>query len=59
MREEVKKLSEGKSFKEICKIIYCFENSSTKPTKDPPQSTTTASNGTSNGVNAFGYSGKG
>ena len=35
MREEVKKLSEGKSFKEICKIIYRLENSSTKPTKDP------------------------
>ncbi len=51
MQEEVKKLSEGKSFKEIFKIIYCLKNSSTKPTKDPPQSTAIASNGTSNGVN--------
>ncbi len=59
MREEFKKLSEGKSFEEICKIIYRLENSSTKPTKDPPQSTATVSNGTSNGVSTFGYSGRG
>ncbi len=36
MQEEVKKLSEGKSFAEIGKIIYRLENSSTKPTNDPP-----------------------
>ena len=29
MWEEVKKLSEGKLFKEICKIIYHLENAST------------------------------
>ena len=59
MREEIKKLSEGKSFDEICKIIYHLENSSTKPTKDTSQSMTTASNGTSNSINALGYSGRG
>ncbi len=59
MQEEVKKLSEGKSFEEICKIIYHLENSSTKPTKDSPQTTTTPNNSTGNGINAFGYSGRG
>ncbi len=57
MQEEVKKLSEGKSFEEICKIIYRLKNSSTKPAKDPQQTTLTSSNGTSNGINAFGCSG--
>ncbi len=57
MQEEVKKLSKRKSFDKICKIIYLLENSSLKPTKDTSQSTTTASNGMSNGVNALGYSG--
>ncbi len=32
-----KKLSEGKSIEEICKIMYRLENSSTKPTKDSPR----------------------
>ncbi len=50
MREEVKKLSESKSFKKICKIIYRLKNSSTKLTKDIPQSMARVSNGTSNGV---------
>ncbi len=59
MREEVKKLSKGRSFDEICKIIYRLENSSTKPTKDSPQTTTPSGNGTSNGINAFNYSGWG
>ena len=59
MQEEVKKLSEGKSFDEMCKIIYRLDNSSTKPTKDTPQTTTTSSNGMSNGINAFNYSGRG
>ncbi len=59
MQEEVKKLSEGKSFDEICKIIYRLENSSTKPTKDTSQLMTTVSNGTSNSINTLGYSGRG
>ncbi len=59
MQEEVKKLSEGKSFEEICKIIYRLKNSSTKPTKDPPQTATPSGNGTSNRINAFNYSGRG
>ena len=59
MREEVKKLSEGKSFDEICKIIYRLENSSTKPTKDTTQAAAAASNGTGGGVSAIGYSGRG
>ncbi len=59
MQEEVKKLSESKSFDEICKIIYRLENSSIKPTKDTSQSTTTVSNGTSNSINTLGYSGRG
>ncbi len=37
MPEEVKKLSEGKSFEEICNNIYHIENSSTKPTNYSPQ----------------------
>ncbi len=57
-REEVKKICEGKSFEEICKILYHLKNSSTKPTKDSPQQTTTSSNSTSNGVSAFSYCGR-
>ncbi len=56
MRQEVKKQSEGKLFEGICKIIYCLQNSSTKPTKDSPLLTTTSSDSACNGVIAFRYS---
>ncbi len=59
MQEEVKKPSKGKPFEEICKIVYHLKNSSTKPAKDPQQTTLTSSNSTSNGINAFGNSGHG
>ncbi len=35
MREEVEKLSEGKSFEDICKIIYRFETPPQSPQRIP------------------------
>ncbi len=58
-QEEVKRLSRGKSFKEISNIFYQLEISSIKTTKDTPQMTTTPSNCTSSEANIFGFSGRG